>query len=310
MSSLPASAELISSKSSILPDAAYLLMTFSVIKKQRLSPSFLRVTFVNDDGLDFATWGPDQRVKLYLPKPGHTTPRLPLTDWNSFWQKLDVDQRPSRRSYTVRYIRPEVGELDIDFVDHGVEGPASAWAYHAAVGDKLQIAIPNAAYAGKPIGFEWRPPRDVSRLLIMGDETSLPAICNIMSDLPASAKTVDCFVEVPKAGDDAAAGDMASRITWLTRDGDPPGTKLKKALGYSQIPELSRLKHLHGLEKTVAPDERMWAPAAKTDGPFYAWVAAEGSAVKYIRHALMKDCELPKSAVSMMGYWYFGRTFH
>ena len=66
---------------------------------------------------------------------------------------------------------PEVGELDIDFVDHGVEGPASAWAYHAAVGDKLQIAIPNAAYAGKPIGFEWRPPRDVSRLLIMGDET-------------------------------------------------------------------------------------------------------------------------------------------
>lgn len=294
----------------MLPDRPYLLMTFSVLKRERLSPSFIRISFVNEDGLNFTSWGPDQRVKLYLPEPGIAPPRLPLTDWNTAWQQLDPQHRPARRSYTIKRIRPDLGELDIDFVDHGVEGPASAWAFHAKPGDLLQIALPNGAFTGKPMGYEWRPPEGVSRLLLMGDETSLPAISNILAYIPETVTSIDCFVEVPQAGDDAAAGELASRITWLPRHDDPPGTKLKKALGYSQMPELASLKRLHGLEKTVAPNERMWDPAADTSGPFYAWVAAEGNAVKFIRHALMKDCGLPKSAVSTMGYWYLARPFH
>ncbi|MEL6827971.1 MAG: siderophore-interacting protein [Pseudomonadota bacterium] len=296
--------------SSIEPDAAYLLMRFTVIGRERLSPSFIRITFLNEDGLELTSWGADQRVKLYLPRPGQTAPELPLINWNAAWQKLEEDQRPARRSYTIRSVRPDVGEMDIDFVDHGLEGPASTWAFHANLGDTLQIAVPNSAFSGKRIGYEWRPPKDVSRLLIMGDETSLPAICNILTDLPQSATSVDCFVEVPRAGDDTAAGDLASKITWLPRYEDPPGSKLKQALGYSQMPELMGLKRLHGLEKSIAPNERMWDPASDTSGPFYAWVAAEGNAVKFIRHALMKDCGLPKSAVSTMGYWYLGRPFH
>ncbi|MEM9376122.1 MAG: siderophore-interacting protein [Pseudomonadota bacterium] len=292
------------------PDSAYLLMTFKVVRRARLSPSFIRITFASQDGFAFTSWGPDQRVKLYLPEPGYTAPLLPATNWNAAWQALEAAQRPARRSYTVRYARPEKGELEVDFVDHGVDGPASAWAFQARPEDMLQIAIPNGAFKGQPIGYEWRPPENVSRLLIMGDETALPAISNIMRDLPQTVTSVDCFVEVPRAGDDAAAGEVANQITWLTRDGGAPGSKLKQALGYSQLPELTRLKHLHGLDKSVASHERMWDPAAETSGPFYAWVAAEGSAVKYIRHALMKDCGLPKSAVSTMGYWYLGRPFH
>ncbi|MEO0450708.1 MAG: siderophore-interacting protein [Pseudomonadota bacterium] len=290
-------------------DATYILSTFRVVGRARLSPSFIRITFKSEDGFAFDTWGPDQRVKLYLPEPGQVAPKLPLTNWNTAWGQLSPEERPARRSYTIRFIRPESGELDIDFVDHGVEGPASAWAFHAKVGDLLQIAHPSGIFEGRRVGFEWRPPEDVSRLLIMGDETSLPAISNILTHLPDTATSVECFVEVPRSGDDAAAGDVASQITWLPRDGDGPGTKLKRALGYSQMPELVRLKQLHGLDKRVAADERMWHPSSETQGPFYAWVAAEGNTVKYIRHALMKDCNLPKSAVSTMGYWYLGRPF-
>ncbi|MEL6412476.1 MAG: siderophore-interacting protein [Henriciella sp.] len=310
MSSLRDLAKPTSGEALMVPDNPYLLMTFLVLKRERLSPSFIRITFANQDGLSFTSWGPDQRVKLYLPEPGTAPPRLPLTDWNAVWQKLDQHIRPARRSYTIRQVRPDRGELDIDFVDHGVEGPASAWAFHAKPGDLLQIAIPNGAFTGKPIGFEWRPPQGVSRLLLMGDETSLPAISNILEHIPETVISIDCFVEVPRPGDDAAAGELASRITWLPRYDEPPGAKLKQALGYSQMPELSRLKRLHGLEKSVDPNERMWDPAVDTSGPFYAWVAAEGGAVKFIRHALMKDCGLPKSAVSTMGYWYLGRPFH
>ncbi|MEL7103938.1 MAG: siderophore-interacting protein, partial [Pseudomonadota bacterium] len=132
----------------MVPDNPYLLMTFLVLKRERLSPSFIRITFANQDGLSFTSWGPDQRVKLYLPEPGTAPPRLPLTDWNAVWQKLDQHIRPARRSYTIRQVRPDRGELDIDFVDHGVEGPASAWAFHAKPGDLLQIAIPNGAFKG------------------------------------------------------------------------------------------------------------------------------------------------------------------
>lgn len=294
----------------ILPDSAYLLLGFEVLLRERISPSFLRITFVAQEDIGFTSWGPDQRVKLYLPQRGAFAPRLPHTGWNAAWQELDPAMRPSRRSYTIRNIRVASGELDIDFVDHGVDGPASAWASRAQPGDVIQIAVPNANFSGKPIGYEWRPPNSVSRLLILGDETALPAISNIIDCLPKSVSSVDCFIEVPKAGDDAAAGDIASRITWLNRDGDVPGAKLRRALSYSQIPELAALKHKHGFEKTIAEGERMWDPAANTSGPFYAWIAAEGSTVKYVRHALLKQCDLPKTAVSSMGYWYLGRPFH
>ena len=41
-----------------------------VARLQRLSPSFLRVTFTGPDMADFASNGFDQRIKVMLPLPG------------------------------------------------------------------------------------------------------------------------------------------------------------------------------------------------------------------------------------------------
>ncbi len=88
-------------------DATYILSTFRVARRARLSPSFIRITFKSEDGFAFDSWGPDQRVKLYLPEPGQKAPRLPLTDWNTAWARLAPEYRPARLSSTIRAIRPE-----------------------------------------------------------------------------------------------------------------------------------------------------------------------------------------------------------
>jgi NADPH-dependent ferric siderophore reductase len=61
------------------------------------------------------------------------------------------------RTYTIRALRREACEVDVDFVLHGVNGPASAWATTARMGDRLQMVAPNLAYAGDPGGYEWKP---------------------------------------------------------------------------------------------------------------------------------------------------------
>ena len=51
--------------------------------------------------------------------------------------------RPIYRDYTVRFLRPERRELDIDFALHG-HGPGATWAEHAAPGQRLGILAATA----------------------------------------------------------------------------------------------------------------------------------------------------------------------
>ena len=44
------------------------------------------------------------------------------------------------RNYTVRNHRPESGEMDIDFVAHGDEGAAGAWAQQASGEGRAECA--------------------------------------------------------------------------------------------------------------------------------------------------------------------------
>ena len=92
------------------------------------------------------------------------------------------------RTYTVRAARPELREIDVDFVLHGATGPASAWAERAAAGDEVVLIGPNARFPGPTGGFEWRPPAGARCLLLAGDETAVPAVCAIVEALPAGPR--------------------------------------------------------------------------------------------------------------------------
>jgi NADPH-dependent ferric siderophore reductase len=49
-------------------------------------------------------------------------------------------------------------------------------------------------------------------------------------------------------------------------------------------------------------DEVLWERAAGSNA-FYAWVAAESSAVKTLRRYLIGERDLDRSTVNFMAYW-------
>lgn len=129
---------------------------FDVQLKRRiaLSPSLTRLVFSGPDVAEMTTLAPDQRVKLLFPAPDGSRPNLSNErHWKAAHSALPADQRPPMRTYTIRALRREALEVDIDFVLHGVNGPASAWATHAQVGDSLQMVAPNLAYEATPVAM-------------------------------------------------------------------------------------------------------------------------------------------------------------
>ena len=57
-------------------------------------------------------------------------------------------QRPEMRWYTVRALRPEAAEIDVDIVVHGDSGPGSAWALRAAPGDRVGFRASGSSLPG------------------------------------------------------------------------------------------------------------------------------------------------------------------
>jgi NADPH-dependent ferric siderophore reductase len=293
-----------------------------VSRLQRLSPSFLRVTFTGADMTDFADNGRDQRIKVMLPLPGRGIDDCPSDpDWYGAWRALPAERQMPIRTYTVRALRPELGEVDVDFVLHGATGPASAWAETAVVGEEVVLIGPNARFPGPTGGFEWHPPVDASCLLIAGDETAVPAICAIVETLPAGQRA-RVLLEVPTPADALPmAAPAGVQITWLPRwpdDGTAPAPRgalltaaviatldeLSDALAPTPGAELDDVDVDAGILWEVPEEDALRRPSSGV----YAWLAGEAGVVKGLRRHLVQERGVDRRSVAFMGYWRDGRT--
>ncbi|MEB4613146.1 siderophore-interacting protein, partial [Leucobacter sp. M11] len=172
------------------------------------------------------------------------------------------------RTYTIRRWDPDAGEIDLDFVNHGI-GPATSWASRVRPGERVQWAGPKAS-APHPQGVDWT--------LVAGDETALPAIGRWLEAWPPHARG-QVFIEVAEASHrqlDLPTPDGVT-ITWLSRDGQDPGTT---TLLFDAI---------------RAAD---WWP-----GTVFAWVAGETHTLTPIRRWLRNERHLTKEQVEVTGYW-------
>lgn len=308
---------------------AYRPFTATVVGLRRLTPTFLRITFAGPDLDRFTSWGPDQRIKVLLPVPGRGLVDCPTgPDWYAEWRSLPADRRLPLRTYTVRAVRRDPPEVDVDFVLHGATGPASAWAEDARVGDEIVLVGPNALFEGPGSGFEWRPPSDAGSLLIAGDETAVPAISAIVESLPAECRG-RVLLEVPVADDalDIAAPD-ALAVTWLPRrqaaGTSPRGLLLTRAV-MAAASELAADRAIDGaIDGAIAPtpvrpegrpdldepdgDDLLWdvpaEPGRSAGG--YAWLAGEAGVVTGLRRLLVRELGVPRASVAFMGYWREG----
>ena len=107
--------------------------------------------------------GPDDFFLVIRPKPGQEHILDGGTDFGAL-RALPEDRWPDWAYYTCRRWRPDAGELDAWFVLHEHDGPISGWARRAAIGDRVLLWGPRAAF---------EPPPDTTRLLLVGDETGL-----------------------------------------------------------------------------------------------------------------------------------------
>lgn len=291
---------------------------FDIQLKQRiiLSPSLARFVFTGKDIALMRTLAPDQRVKLFFPCASGAAPALPTRgDWQAARRDLKPEHTPPMRTYTIRDLRPDRYELDIDFVLHGETGPASRWAVQAKPGDPLQIVAPNADYPGDPGGYEWMPPQGVRKILLIGDETALPAIAGILEQLAKHPDTpqVQVFIEVPDESDCLAltAGANTS-VHWLprvsphTQHGE--GMLLAARELASLPPTRGNLQDSATLDELDADSQRLWDLASAKQSEFYAWVAGESGAVMNIRRFFVNECGLDRKSLTLMGYWKQGRS--
>jgi NADPH-dependent ferric siderophore reductase len=251
-----------------------------------LSPHLRRATFVAPRIADVVTAGPDQRIKVLLSPPDGGVLRLPTgDDWYSAWCATPVDERFIMRTYTVRALRPEVSELDIEFVLHGVNGPASAWVSDVTLGAEVGLILPFAVDTTSTKGLlmsgvDYVPPASSIRRVLVADETALPALAGILEQLPAGVQAT-AFVEVPDIRDIRLLPSPGRvDVTWIPHTGGPTdGPKsLLEALKFATLP-------------------------FDVD---YAWVAGESGMIKQVRRHLVNTVGLPKPAISFQGYWKRG----
>lgn len=244
--------------------------TMTVASWRDLTPRMRRVTLAGPmEG--FVSEGPGDHVKVFFPDPRTGVLHAPRV----------VDGRLERpageviaRDYTP--LVTAAGELELDFVLHGDDGPASYWAAHLTVGAEIVVAGPRGSLL-PPEGADW--------YVLAGDETALPAISRWLRILPADAD-VTVLAEVQDAADEAYLAELGvdHPVTYLHREGAAPGTTTLLADAVRALPQRG--------------------------GAGFWWLAGEAQSLVPARRYLRRELGLDQSAVDCSGYWKRGTAEH
>lgn len=239
-----------------------------VLGVERQSPRMVRVRLGGPDLAGFSVDQPAASVRLLLPSPPALELEIPRWNGNEFL--LADGRRPALRTFTPRRLDTDSLELDLDIVTHG-HGVASEWAETASTGDRAALSGPGRGYT-----IDDQAPA----FLLAGDETALPAICQLLEALPAD-RPVQVHAEIAHAGARLPLPDHPGAvISWHHLEtGAPPGDALVAAV---RSAELIR-------------DSLVWA-------------AGEAAAMQRIRKYLLEDLGVPRSRTTVRGNWKHGRA--
>lgn len=184
-----------------------------VVSTREVTPHMRRLTLAGEDMARFAS--PDHiHVKLLIP-PAGGDPAWPTLDAAGRLVPVAEHRRPFVRTYTLRRADPARGQVEIDLVTHGPEGPGSRLALTARPGDEVGMIGP---------GGSGLHAREADWLLLVGDETALPAIARMLEALPPQARGVVLMEVAGAAERQAIPHPPGVELRWLHRDGAAAGT--------------------------------------------------------------------------------------
>lgn len=234
----------------------------TVSNAQYLTPNMIRITFSGPEISELRDGSDGAYCKLFLPEAGQSK--------SDFSDQLENGPRPIVRTYTVRHMRSSSGEMDIDFVEHGDNGPASVWAIGAKVGSFCGFAGPNPI---KIADFQ------ADRYLIAADMSALPVAAATLEKMPRDA-VGDAFFEIENVNDkqtiDAPSG---VRINWLiSKNPACPGSLI-----------------VEGIQKLDWPKERV-----------QTCIAGESAMVNALRRYICVEKGVPREDTYISGYWKYG----
>lgn len=303
-----------------------LIAEAEVTRVERLSPAFVRATLTAAAFENLGRNGFDTRFKMVFPGPTGALPPLPAEreEWYASWTAMPPAVKSPMRTYTIRDVLDQDGArllvVDMAVHEHGPQGPACRWALHARPGDRIQVIAPHRA-AREYGGTEFAPDgcRD---LLLVADETAVPAVARILADLPP-ASTGHAFLEVPHAADILPLeAPGAVQVSWLARGDDEHGRRLvervRRHLGLDPLaPAGSPPPVRSDLDVDVwetprysSSGEDLHAAPQRAPGPdradLYAWIAGESTSVKALRRSLVTELDVDRRQVAFMGYWKKG----
>jgi NADPH-dependent ferric siderophore reductase len=234
------------------------------------TPHLIRIVAAPADPADLGRFADsphtDAYVKVVFLQPGVAYPE-PF-DMATARTELPRHQWPTLRTYTLREVDRDAGEIVIDFVYHGDVGLAGPWAAGAEPGTEMLVLGPGGAYAPDP---------DAGWHLLVGDDSALPAIAAALAEIPAGA-AVHAFVEVADAAEEqklSTPGEL--HLRWVHRESSGDGA-LVEAVRALDFPE----------------------------GRVHAFVHGEAGAVKDLRRHLLDERGLSTEQLSISGYWRRG----
>lgn len=233
-----------------------------VSAKTWITKNMIRVT-CNADWIKTLDAGIEgAHFKLFIPKPKQTD--------EVFVTELENGPRPDVRTYTIRHIRPDLGEIDVDFVDHGDAGPASAWARRCTSGDIAGFAGPG------PIKLK---EFYANTYVVAADMSALPVAAATLEAMPRDAKGV-AFLEITAPEDrQVVAAPEGVDVQWLVHS-DPHQPVTQSIDCIDALPEFT--------------------------GPVQTCIAGESSMIKALREEIINRRGVPKGDAYISGYWKIG----
>jgi len=223
----------------------------------------VRLTLAGGALVGLSVTEPAASVRLLIPGPDSSD--LVMPEWNGNEFLLPDGGRPIIRTFTPSLRSSDSEELVLDVVQHS-GGAVAQWSRTVQEGDRAAVSGPGRGYE-----IDLR----ASSYLLLGDETAIPAISQLLEALP---QELSAQVHIEVAASDGRLelkSAPVGGVMWHDlAQGEPPGSTLFEALAATEI----------------APGTKVWA-------------AGEAAAMQQIRRHLFDQVGMARADVTIRGYW-------